>query len=138
MLEPLLEKRNNLAKEYKEKKLEYERISDEFLKVEEIFAEYVVNSELYIPFKSITDFQGTKVTRIALVTKGCTCCTFHSIKIRSFRFPVATQIDEESISYMKENMKSIGYKIIGFFDICYKKDFIKETTLTHLKFEKGI
>ena len=135
MLEPLLEKRNNLLQEYKEKKLEYERISDEFLKVEEIFAEYVANSELYIPFKNITDFQGTKVTRIALVTSGC---TFHSIKIRNFRFPVATQIDEESISYMKENMKDIGYKIIGFFDVCYKEDFIKETTLTHLKFEKGI
>lgn len=135
MLEPLLEKRNNLLQEYNEKKLEYERISDEFLKVEEIFAEYVENSELYIPFKNITDFQGTKVTHIALVTKGC---LFHDTKIKSLRFPVATQIDEESISYMIESMKDIGHVIIGFFDICYKKDFIKETTLAHLKFEKGI
>lgn len=129
MLESLLEKRNNLAKEYKEKRLEYERISDEFLEVEKIFAEYIVNSELYIPFKNITNFQGTKVTRIALVTKDC---VFHDIKIKSFRFSVDTQIDKESISYMKESMKDIGYKIVGFFDICYKEDFIKETTLTHL------
>lgn len=135
MLEPLLEKRNNLLQEYKEKKLEYERISDEFLKVEKIFAEYVANSELYIPFKSITDFQGTKVTRIALVVMHG---MFHDLKIKNFRFPEATQIDEESIYYMKESMKGIGYKIIGFFDICYKEDAVKETTLTHLKFEKGI
>ena len=135
MLEPLLEKRNNLLQEYKEKKLEYERISDEFLKVEEIFAEYVANSELYIPFENITDFQGTKVTQIALVTLGC---LFNDNKIKSFKFPVATQIDEESISFMKESMKDMGHKIIGFFDICYKEDMIEETTLKHLKFEKGI
>ena len=135
MLEPLLKKRNNLLQEYNEKKLEYERISDEFLKVEEIFAEYVENSELYIPFKSITDFQGTKVTQIALVTKGH---FFDNTKIKSLRFPVATQIDEESISYMIESMKDIGYIIIGFFDICYKEDVVKETTLKHLKFKKGV
>ena len=39
---------------------------------------------------------------------------------------------------MIESMKDIGYIIIGFFDICYKEDVVKETTLKHLKFKKGV